>query len=394
MTNWGSRFDPNGEVALHRPETRTAGLRRPADVAQMVGSIRIARDEFHYLFYAGSAVCRSRPGGVTREGDFLRCAVNYPTGCRKVLDAMLHLLCFGLGYSARVLAGRVAAAGWRVSGTSRNPAHERHPRASGGPGASDASVALDSRFCGNDNQVHRFDREHPLPAEAFAGVTHILVSAPPDQKGDPVLDTHRKDIAALPDLRWLGYLSTTGVYGDRAGGWVDETSELRPTGERGRRRAAAEAGWLDLRRERGVPVHVFRLAAIYGPGRGPFEALRAGTAKRLDKPGQVFSRIHVEDLASVLLASMARPRSGAVYNVCDDAPAPPGEVVAHAAALLGLPPPPSVPFEQAELSPMAKSFFDDNKRVANALIKEELGVRLRYPDYRAGLAAILAAETD
>jgi nucleoside-diphosphate-sugar epimerase len=281
---------------------------------------------------------------------------------------MPHLLCFGLGYSARVLARRVAAASWRVSGTSRSPA---------------AAAGYNCRH---------FDREHPLPAEAFGGVTHILVSAPPDEKGDPVLDAHCEDIAALPDLRWLGYLSTTGVYGDRAGGWVDETSELHPTGERGRRRAEAESGWLDLWRQRGVPVHIFRLAAIYGPGRSPFETLRAGTAKRIDKPGQVFSRIHVEDLASVLLASMARRRPGAVYNVCDDAPSPPGEVVAHAAALLGLPPPSSVPFEQAELSPMAKSFYDDNKRVANALLKQELGVRLRYPDYRAGLAAILAAE--
>ena len=139
---------------------------------------------------------------------------------------------------------------------------------------------------------------------------------------------------------------------------------------------------------RGVPVHIFRLAGIYGPGRSPFEALRAGTAKRIDRPGQVFSRIHVEDLASVLAASIARPRPGAIYNVCDDEPAEPAAVIAHAAGLLGLPPPPLVPFDAAELSPMARSFWDDNKRVSNALIKQELGVALRYPDYRAGLAAI------
>ena len=194
-------------------------------------------------------------------------------------------------------------------------------------------------------------------------------------------------------LAWLGYLSTTGVYGDRGGGWVDETSRLQPTGDRGRRRVAAEQGWLDLWNRRGVPVHIFRLAAIYGPGRSAFDALRAGTARRICKPGQVFSRIHVEDLANVLIASMERPRPGAVYNVCDDDPAPPAAVVGYAAELLGIEPPPLVPIEAAGLSPMARSFYDDNKRVANGLIKTELGVTLRYPDYRAGLAAILAEET-
>ncbi len=279
-----------------------------------------------------------------------------------------HLLCFGFGYSARVLAVRLGDGFWRVTGTSRNP---------------------ESPDC------LRFDRDHPLAPAAFAGVSHILVSiapdAPGDPGGDPALDRHGDDIARIPGLAWLGYLSTTGVYGDRAGGWVDERSELRPSGPRGRRRVAAEAGWLDLWRRRGVPVHIFRLAAIYGPGRSPFDALRAGTARRIDKPGQVFSRIHVEDLASVLVASIARPRPGAIYNVCDDEPAAPEAVVAHAASLLGLPPPPLVPFEQAALSPMARSFYDDNKRVSNALIKAELGVALRYPNYRAGLAAILAA---
>jgi nucleoside-diphosphate-sugar epimerase len=281
---------------------------------------------------------------------------------------MPHLLCFGLGYSARVLARRVAALGWRVAGTSRGPGETA------------------------EFPCHRFDRDHPLAVSASAGVTHILVSIPPDAAGDPVMDRHRDDIAAMPDLKWLGYLSTTGVYGDRDGAWIDEGSELRPSGARGRRRAAAEADWLDLWRERGLPVHIFRLAAIYGPGRNPFDALLAGTAKRIEKPGQVFSRIHVEDLASALLASIARPRPGAVYNVCDDEPAAPADVVAHAAALLGVPAPPLVPFEEAGLSPMARSFYDDNKRVSNALIKKELGVEWRHPDYRAGLAAILAAE--
>ena len=281
-----------------------------------------------------------------------------------------HLLCFGLGYSARVLAGRLGDDGWRVTGTSREP---------------------------QEPDCRCFDRDTPLPSSAFAGVSHILVSippegsGPPDAIGDPALDRHAEDIAALPGLAWLGYLSTTGVYGDRAGGWVDENSELRPGGPRGQRRVAAEAGWLGLWRRRGVPVHIFRLAAIYGPGRSPFDTLRAGTARRIAKPGQVFSRIHVDDLAGVLAASIARPRPGAVYNVCDDEPAAPEAVVAHAATLLGLPAPPLMPFEAAGLSPMARTFYDDNKRVSNALIKKELGVRLRYPNYRAGLAAILAA---
>lgn len=283
------------------------------------------------------------------------------------------LLCFGLGYSARVLARHLAAEGWEMRGTSRDPP----PPA----GASETGRG-----------TYRFDREHPLPGDAFNGVTHVLISVPPDGAGDPVLDAHAADIAALPGLVWLGYLSTTGVYGDRGGGWVDEDSALRPTGQRGWRRVAAEASWLDLWRHRGVPVHLFRLSAIYGPGRSPLAALRAGTATRIAKPGQVFSRIHVEDLASVLTASIARPRPGAIYNVCDDEPAPPEAVIAYAARLLGIAPPPLVPFAEAVLSPMAKSFWDDNKRVSNARIRAELGVALRYPDYRAGLADVLRNE--
>lgn len=284
-----------------------------------------------------------------------------------------QLFCFGLGYSALALAGMLAARGWRVTGTCRSAERAAALRRAGYP-------------------AHLFDRDRPLAPAAISGATHVLVSVPPDATDDPVLVRHGDDLAALPGLAWLGYLSTTGVYGDRGGGWVDEGCALRPSGERGRRRVAAEAGWLDLWRRRGVPVHIFRLAAIYGPGRSPFDALRAGAARRIDKPGQVFSRIHVEDLARVLCASMSQPRPGAVYNVCDDEPAAPEAVVAHAAALLGMPAPPLVPFAAARLSPMALSFYDDSKRVSNALIKSELGVALRYPDYRAGLAAIRAAE--
>ncbi len=262
---------------------------------------------------------------------------------------MSRLFCFGLGYSARALVARLGP-GWPVGASTRGE-----------------------------------------PPELRPDTTHILVSIPPDETGDPVVAAHAEAIAALPRLAWLGYLSATAVYGDRGGGWVDETAELRPSGPRGRRRVAAEAQWLALWRERGVPVHIFRLAAIYGPGRSPFDALRAGTAKRIDRPGQLFSRIHVDDLAAILAASMARPRPGAVYNVCDDEPAAPEAVTAHAARLLGVAPPPLVALAAAELSPLARSFWDDNKRVSNALVKRELGIALQYPDYRAGLAAILAA---
>jgi nucleoside-diphosphate-sugar epimerase len=285
-----------------------------------------------------------------------------------------HLFCFGLGYTASTLARRLAAEGWIVSGTCRT--------------AERAAALSAAGFC-----VHLFDRDRPLSPQALEGATHLLISIPPDVAGDPVLAMHGHDIAAMNRLSWAAYLSTTGVYGDRGGGWVDETAALQPTGERGRRRVAAEAGWLDLWRSRGVPLHIFRLAGIYGPGRSAFDALRSGTAKRIDKPGQVFSRIHVEDLASVSVASMSRPRPGAIYNVCDDDPAPPEAVVTYAAALTGAPPPPLVPLEAAGLSSMARSFYGDNKRVSNRLIKAELGVDLRYPDFRIGLAAILANET-
>jgi len=284
-----------------------------------------------------------------------------------------HLFCFGLGYSALALARRLTASGWALTGTCRSAERQAVLRTAG-------------------FRAVLFDRNRPVDSAALNGVTHLLVSVPSDTAGDPVLAIHGHDIAATPGLSWLGYLSTTAVYGNRGGGWVDEAAPLLPTGERGRRRVAAEEGWLKLWRGRGVPVHIFRLAAIYGPGRSALDALRAGTARRIDKPGQVFSRIHVEDLANVLIASMTRMRPGAVYNVCDDDPAPPQTVVAHAAELLGIEPPPLVPLEAAGLSPMARSFYDDNKRVANRLIKTELGVALRYPDYRAGLAAILAEE--
>jgi nucleoside-diphosphate-sugar epimerase len=287
-----------------------------------------------------------------------------------------RLFVFGLGYSAQVFARRLRARGWRVAGTTRSP---------------EAATALRAEGV----EALLFDRGHPLidPAAALAGTTHLLAGVPPDEAGDPVLDLHGPEIAACGSLAWAGYLSTTGVYGDRGGDWVDEDSALEPTSARATRRVAAERAWLDLHRDRGLPMHLFRLAGIYGPGRSALGQARAGTAKRIHKPGQVFSRIHVDDIATVLEASIARPHPGRAYNLCDDNPAPPAEVVARACALLGLEPPPLVPYEAAGLSTMARSFYRDNKRVSNRRIKEELGVVLAYPDYRAGLAAILAAES-
>ena len=222
---------------------------------------------------------------------------------------------------------------------------------------------------------------------ALAEATHVLISAGPTADGDPVLNELREAIASkAAALEWLGYLSTTGVYGDHAGDWVDEETPLTPTTKRGQMRKDAEEAWRAIP---GLPLHIFRLAGIYGPGRGPFEKVRQGTARRIIKQGQVFSRTHVEDIAQVLAASIARPAPGTAYNVCDDDPAPPQEVIAHAATLLGLPVPPAIPIEQAEMTPMARSFYAESKRVRNERIKTALGVRLRYPTYREGLAALL-----
>lgn len=278
------------------------------------------------------------------------------------------LFCFGLGYSAEALARRLAARGWEVRGTTRRPGK---------------AAALAARGW----RAFPFERERPLPPGALDGVTHALTSIAPDADGDPVLDAHGPELRALPALAWAGYLGTTAVYGDRQGAWVDEATPIEPTLARADRRARAEAAWLAS----GLPAHVFRLAGIYGPGRNPLVNLRDGTARRIVKPGQVFSRVHVEDIAAVLEASIARPRPGAVYNVCDDEPAPPQDVVAHAAALLGVPAPPEQAYAAADLSSMARTFYKDNRRVRNDLIKRELGVRLAYPTYREGLAALAAS---
>lgn len=283
---------------------------------------------------------------------------------------MNHLLCFGLGFSARILAARLAAKGWSITATSRGAAGAEAIRARG-------YAAL------------VFDGARPLPAGAFDGITHVVTSAPPGADGDPVIRQHAGDFAArASQFQWVAYLSTTGVYGDHGGGLVTEDTPLTPNTERGEKRLLAENQWLDLWRKHRLPVHIFRLAGIYGPGRNQLLSLIDGTAKRVIRQGQIFSRIHVEDIATVLEASIAAPNPGRAYNVCDDEASPPQDVVAFGAELLGLPVPPAIAFEQAELSAMARSFYADSKRVSNARLKDELGVSLSYPTYRDGLSAI------
>lgn len=280
-----------------------------------------------------------------------------------------RMLVLGHGYTAGYLTALLRTQGWQVTGTTRD-----------GPDRVRTAGATPLLWPGQDDAVRL----------AMAQADAILISVAPDQ-GDPVLAAFAEDLARTP-AGWIGYLSTTAVYGDHQGGWVDEDTPLTPATRRGAERVRAEAEWRALADAHGLPLHIFRLAGIYGPGRGPFAKLRAGQARRIVKPGQVFSRTHVEDIAQVLLASLNQPRPGAVYNICDDDPVPPEVVIAHAAKLAGLPLPPVEDYQTAPMTPMARSFYAESKRVSNQRIKTELGLRLRYPDYRAGLAALAAAE--
>ena len=278
------------------------------------------------------------------------------------------LLSLGHGFSARALSDLLLPQGWVIHGTTRS---------------ADKAEALKQE--GIVPHVFPGDLSGPLEE-----ATHLLISAGPDAEGDPMLRHLKDDTTRIaPRLEWAGYLSTTGVYGNHDGGWVDEDTPLTPSTRRGKWRVAAEAEWQAIPN---LPLHIFRLAGIYGPGRGPFSKVRNGTARRIIKPGQVFSRIHVEDIAQVLAASIAQPDPGAIYNMCDDDPAPPQDVIAHAAELLGQPLPPEEDFETAEMTPMARSFYAESKRVNNDKIKTDLGVRLIYPTYREGLAALLDLE--
>ncbi|MBY0396908.1 MAG: SDR family oxidoreductase [Thermoleophilia bacterium] len=287
---------------------------------------------------------------------------------------MSNLFLFGYGFSGRALARRLAAKGWTVSATHRND-------------ATAARIAADGH-----TPIDLGDRD--AVTDALGDASAMLVTAPPGSQGCPGLNNLVGPMAeanAFPD--WAGYLSTTGVYGDRHGGWVTEDSRLAAQSVEGARRVGAERDWLDVGRGMGLTVTIFRLPGIYGPGRSAFDRLREGRARRIAAPGQVFSRIHVDDLAAGLEASIVRPRAGGIYNLCDDEPAPNSEVIAYAARLLGMDVPPEVALADANLSPAAMRFYGESKRVSNARAKAELGWRPAYPTYREGLAAILAAET-
>ncbi|MEK9673702.1 MAG: SDR family oxidoreductase [Rhodospirillaceae bacterium] len=290
---------------------------------------------------------------------------------------MIKLFCFGLGFSALALARRVKAQGWSVAGTCRTEGKA-------------------GRLTGDGIEAHVFDGSAPM-ANAIAaldGVTHVLISIPPTDAGDPVIRHHAGDLRIVAgSVDWVGYLSTTGVYGNTDGAEVTEASPRNPSSARSVHRAKAEDDWLKFGGECGLPVHVFRLAGIYGSGRSTIDQVQAGQARRIEKPGHLFSRIHVEDIAGVLDASIRCPDPGAAYNVCDDEAAAQSDVVAFTCGLLGIDPPPLVAFDDAktEMSPMALSFWNDNRIVRNDRMKNELGVSLTYPTYREGLRAIFTA---
>ena len=284
------------------------------------------------------------------------------------MSGAVRLLVFGLGYSARAFVDRIKDRA-SISGTTR----------SADKAAALAALGLRSFI---------FDGQSPGEgvAEAVRDATHLLVSIAPGES-DPVLAHHRETILTAPNLKWIGYLSTVGVYGNYGGAWVSESTTPHPTRGRSTERLAAEKAWAKLAAERNVPLATFRIAGIYGPGRNALVNLAEGKAHRVVKQGQVFNRIHVDDLSAALVAAVDRNSAG-IFNLADDEPAPPQDVVAFAAGLLGIPPPPEVPFAEAELSPIARTFYADNKRVSNKRLRNDIGVAIRFPTYREGLTAL------
>lgn len=283
----------------------------------------------------------------------------------------MRLVIIGYGYSGRAIAGELAdAASLTVS--VRDGLRAEKLRQEGVN-----ALAFDGTFL------------PPALGKALDDATHLLVCAPPDEAGDPLIKVGEDALMDAPNLRHVAYLSTVGVYGDHGGDWVREGSALKPTSLRSRQREIAEKCWMILASNKGLDLGLFRLSGIYGPGRSAIDNLRAGTARRIIKPGQVFNRIHVADIAGAVAQALRRPHLLDTYNLTDDEPAPPQDVVAHAADLMGVPVPPDIPFEEAPLSPMGRSFYGENKRVSNAHLKAQLGYVLRYPSYREGLRAIL-----
>ena len=285
----------------------------------------------------------------------------------------MNLLVFGYGYSARHFVAAYRSAFADVAATRRS--------LEGTPRGEDSDVDL---------LQFGADSEDPALGARLDAADAILVSVPPGTSVDPVLGRFGRRIARNGRPQTIVYLSTVGIYGDHAGAWVDEDTPPRPTSERSKVRVQAERHWLTFARDPGKRVVVLRLAGIYGPDRNALCNLHAGTARRLVKPGQVFNRIHVADIAGAIATAFANPGPSDTWNVTDDEPAPPQDVVAFAADLMDVDPPPEQPFETADLSPMARSFYGENKRVANRRLKDELGLTLLYPTYREGLAALWA----
>ncbi|TAJ29412.1 MAG: SDR family oxidoreductase, partial [Reyranella sp.] len=273
-----------------------------------------------------------------------------------------RLFIFGLGYSGLEIAKLARGQGWSVAGT-----------------CTTADKA--ARLAADGIEAHLFDGTAPLDAAAFGESSHVVCTVAPGSGGDPALGT---SAGLLGRARWLGYLSTTGVYGDHGGGWVDETTPLGSTQPRSLERMAAERAWRDFAAKSGAALHILRLPGIYGPGRSALDQVKAGTARRIDKPGQFFSRIHVEDIACATLTATDRSQGTEVWNVADDLPAPNADVVAHAFELLGLAVPPAIPWEQVAptMTPMARSFYMESRRVKNDRLKRDLGVALKHPTYR------------
>ena len=286
----------------------------------------------------------------------------------------MKVFIFGAGYSGRAFGRLLAQRGIAVAGTTR-------------------AAGKAEQLRGDGIEPHLFDGETVSPEliAALAGTTHLVVSIAPDENGDPVLNVLADALAALAGLQWIGYLSTVGVYGDHGGEWVSEESECRPVSQRSIQRLAAEMAWQDFAASTGTPMAILRLSGIYGPGRNAFVNLEKGTAKRLIKPGQVFNRIHVEDIARAL-DFLAGRRADGIFNITDDEPAPPQDVVEFASALMKTDPPPAIDFETATISPMARSFYGENKRVSNAKVKQA-GFGFVYPDYRAALERMWTARS-
>ena len=292
-----------------------------------------------------------------------------PLGQRQSSMRDVSLFCFGFGYTARALADRITPKGATITGTTT--ATEKAEAM--------AKTGVMARIWTGDD----FDKRWLEYTNA------LLISVPPGEPGCPVyLAAHKAILDRRDQWQWIGYLSTNGVYGDHAGAWVNETSALHATSDRAKRRILAENQWLDLAANSELPVSIFRLPGIYGPGRSPLDTVKSGKARRIFKAGQVFNRMHVGDIAAVLEAAIVQPGQHNIYNLADDHPSPPQDVIEYASKLLNQPPPPLIPIEDADMSPMAKSFYADNKRVSNKRMKEALGVSLQYPTYREGLKAI------